>query len=390
LQLTNALGVANLATGLVNLGVGVYNAYQLREVRKQLGVVEHKIDSLADGQQEIKQSLSDLSSFSVLTAQRVESTLHDHGVALGLLFQSGENMELRLDQLREELRSGFRDMFAGQLASEARSVRRELDARQAAAVRHYKALQSSLASRCQPSARELASVIDAAVELIAWTDAVRHDEDPHAPSRLPMLAIKASGLRMLFDARALESDGAAVVGRERREFLEEVASDAAALASDRCVLEIAIDLREILAGYVYLHRSFGAHVEFGFDRDQGTAIPLLAPELFAWDDGLSVVREAQERANSEARSPQVEVLPDATWLAEWESDYGGAQNLPTQSDVLQALGLPPISTIDEAEGAEVRRLSVRSGRQDLARRLQRVFGLPHLPRLLPGHPGDHR
>ena len=287
--LGGALGVAGLAVGIVNLGIGIYTAYQVTQTRRELAAVSRQIGDIAAGQQEIRGDIAELATFSRIAVERVDLTLKQHGAMLGAMLYATDATHDRLDALHDLIASGFVDQRALVLSTAARAVQLEFDARHAESVRHYRALQIALSSGRLPSPQEVGRVIDSATKFIAWSEAARRSMPDGSPTRMPLLVAKAAGLRMLHDARSLEG-GADIVSDEKREFLHEVAGEAAMLTEDRSISDLASDLREVLAAYVYLHRALGMQVTVAIDTATGLSVALIDPSEYAWDDGLASVR----------------------------------------------------------------------------------------------------
>ena len=376
-QLTNMLGVANLGVGVVNLGVGIYNAYQLRQVRKQLDRVDRKLDGMDRKLDGLAADVSELAQFTRFAAGRVDEMLREHGIMLGLLYDATIAVGQRLEQLRAEMQAGFRDLYAAQLSAEARRIRLELEARAFALARHHAALRDSVAEGGLPSARELGSVIEGSTALMAWTDAVRRGLPVDSPARLPLLTVKATGLRLLAEARSLESDDTTTINRERLELLREVSEDARAFVDGRTLHALATTYREVLARYVYLHRGVGLErVDLG-RTESGEEVPLVPVSVYVFDDGLSSLRDVDAPAADALDGDALLDGIDPAWVDDWELEHGRVR-APTGADVRAALALPEASVLRRSHLP----LAVRGGRERVAGELRRTFNWSAPPRLV--------
>lgn len=358
----------NLVINTVNLGVSVYNAYQLRVVRKQLTTLT---DDVAVGREEVRAFREEAHRHH----QQATTLLAQHSALLAQLNDGQQNIAARLERLQVALEEGF--ARTGQSIDAATAARRtdELESRSQHVLSYTRDLIDALGTDLQKIAAE--RVVTSSTDLLGWLDTRVKNYPAGDPARLPLLVAKAAALRWRLDARAFEGFSLDSLARERYAFADEVAREAHAVVDGQTVHAIAVERRELVAAYVFLHRAFTtAHIA-AID-EHGVEQLLFPVGTFAWDDHLDNVRATFSTSSTVERSAPLSSLASESWLRAWRTDG-------TVGDLLDVLGVPRA-----VDGADVDRMQAlqpfvtHAGRASVADVLQREFGWEQAPVVVAG------
>lgn len=349
----------NLVVNIANLGVSLYNAYQLRQVRKQLDVV-------GKGVERTQKDLAALRSFSEEQFKSMHGLLDQQRQLLGTLLEGQQSIVQQLEVVRREMSAGFAATQRAIVDADARRIADELGARASALLRTQKHLVDAVNSGIDVVA-EARRVVDAATDLLGWLDTQLHRHAAGEPARLPLLMSKAAALHFLLDARRFAGSASEGIDRERSEFADEIAREAFAVADKRTIYALSTTHAELLSAYVFLFRVFTTAVEIVVDEG-GTIEQLFPVGHFQWNDHLAAVRGALNGERPSATAPG-----DRDWLDAFRRENRSPREL------LDVLGVPAVKNVEIENLLALRPFIDAKGRNEVGKHLQREFGWQRAP-----------
>ncbi len=292
----------SLGVGLLNLGVGVYNAVQIRRLGVQ---VEALHDDVSRGFARVDESLA----------------WQSHQIARLVAGQA--SMHARLEQLRQEINAGFDRVESAVQGAEERHIADEYHEKVAVLTNRYRKVNETLADGATPRGSDLHRLLDAGEQLDAWAGAQLKRHKVGAPARLPYLVVQALSTRVCADARAVEV-GRPEVDRDVSRMVATISQEVFALCNGHDLYWIGVEVPEVITQYVYLARGLVMGQLFA-SRAEGEELALLdAP----WDDGLAPLRAvAGLSLTDEPGWIPLGTLHDLAWFTTWSDADADATDL---------------------------------------------------------------
>jgi hypothetical protein len=353
------LGVATLAVGLVNLGVGVYNAYQIGELR-------HDVRAM---QTETRQHFSEIRS--LLGVQSRE---------LAVLLQGQVQLAESVEQLRRDMLTGFKSVLGELGDMESRRRGEELQKMSLQAVSTWQVVLDAVVDGERPSAGDLGRLLAATTELDAWAHTLLEAVPAGSPARLPYFVAKALAARAAADGRSIEAGAPSKQGhREIGRLIAEIDTEVRVLADGKTLYGLGVELAPVIAQYVSLRRGLKA----GVDRTLAGDV-LAAAGGAPWNDGLADLRLLLSGAKKAATSGDPALVPlgtldDLRWYLAWSGSDPATTDLRTIEDVelSEVLGSLGANDVAPPEGDDAAfgllALALPDYRQHAADRLNREF-----------------
>ncbi len=358
----------NTVVNVVNLAVSVYNAYQLREVRKGVARLEASTQRIEEG----------LAAFRVSADAQHEvlkNILKQQSAMLGALLDGQQTALQQLDVIRREMAEGFNATHEAIADADAHRIANELGSRTKTLLRHQAALGDAAAGGGDFKSAA-APVINTAADLLGWLDEQLERHVVGAPARLPLLLSKAAVLRMRLDARCFAGEPASGVDRERAEFADEIAREAFAVSDGRTIYTLSTTHADLLATYVFLHRAFFIQTKMAFN-EQGELVPLFPAGTDSWDDHLASVRASLTRRAGDVSTSTSVSIDDERWLNAFKEKERDPR------EILDVLGVPrSVSDVAIDELLALRPFIDAKGRGEVADHLQREFGWQRPPQIV--------
>lgn len=296
----SALAIVSSGLGLLTIGVGLCNSYQLRKVNQQLSALS---DQLSIGFQQVE------------TAFRIQSN------QLALLQTGVANLICRIDAINQQIDNGFCNLSEQLRSSEARRLADEYYERLnkigivQAEVHHALSLHET------PHPADVRRLADSAHDLAAWTSSQLRNYHAKSIERLPLFVAKSLALRSLADASFLEKGTRSTLAIQRlNELVLEIEREVWNIVDGQTLFVLGCHLPDIIAQYIYLRRG----LKLG-EHDHGDPNSNPSTELLAWEDGLSTLRSIfieTENLNTNDEEVPLSVplatLGDLKWYIEWK------------------------------------------------------------------------
>ncbi len=293
----NMLIGANLAVGLVNIGIGAYNAYQIHKVA---GKIEENHQIVVSHLSSIEQTLQ--------IQQRSLEVLAFHQ------WQLAEQMQI----LRQEMQTGFSQVIKTIEDTHIKQKRAAFSERVFILDRTYRRFIDLVLAGSQVAAeQEARQVINNSLSLEVWLNVELKQIDPGQAERLPLRVAEAFSIRTKADAYAVMGEAYNnIAKKELDEFSTAIQEEVYNLCNDQTLYYIGVEVPEVIAQYVYLYR--------GIDRGKQLLVQpstdiLIQPEDLEWDDHLSSVRailkDKSEQPNSSSLSTTIplKTIADLDW-----------------------------------------------------------------------------
>ncbi|MBD2104831.1 hypothetical protein [Leptolyngbya sp. FACHB-261] len=263
----NMLSIASLALGVLNLGVGVYNAFQLQKTQKKLDQNHEQIRAYFGS---------------------IQNALNAHQRTLEVLVSSQYGLSQQMNILREEMRSDFQQIVREIQGVEARRRRKEFYANTYELMEVYKRFIDHL-----PDLSEADRLIDRAEKLEAWLLAELDQVSMGKPERLPLVVALFFSVRAKADA--FEAKGGkymASADKALNKLKKQIQREAYALCNGRSLYTLGVEIPEIVYQYALLQRSLAKGIELRLNPKAELAF---LPEEVAWKDGLDDFRKIFEQ-----------------------------------------------------------------------------------------------
>ncbi len=378
------IGLANVGLNLINLGVGVYNAYQLHKVRDGLEQVSGEVRA---GVSSLRQQIDD-------HLNGVHRGLEAQARMLEILCSSQQGIEDRLDLVRQEMAQGFREMVAVIDDQAAQRRQEEFFERVRALEREYRAFSLFLQN---PEAKKELAVAAEGVErsassLLSWAESQLSRVERGSPARLPLNVACVFATRARGDALHVRGGHwRSVADQEMADLEHRISQEAFQLVDESTLWSIGVSYVDIIAQYAMLLRGIrrGRDIEA---LGEGRLLPV--PEDAYWDDGLESLRMAvvEEREAEKAEvlrgtdAIPLRTIKDYQWFVRFRGldaeTYDVHQNTEVGANqVFASLGHPsPGEGVLLAGGLDaVRQIAIPGYREKVVERLVREFGWAKRP-----------
>lgn len=256
------LPVATLAVGVLNLGVGIYNAYKLHKVQEKLDHHHEQIQSYLGS---------------------IQGALNGQQRTLEVLVTSQYKLSEKMDILRKEMHSGFEYVVQEIKDVEASRRRREFYANTHELLEVYERFVDHL-----PDLGEADRLIDRAEKLEALLRAELSQVPPGKECRLPLVVALAFSVRAKADA--FEAKGGKYsesAEKALKKLQEQICKEAYSLCNHRSLYALGVKIPEIIYQYALLKRGIQKGIELRLNPENEF---VLYPNEINWDDGLDAFR----------------------------------------------------------------------------------------------------
>lgn len=369
----------NLATGLINVGIGVYSAVQIAKLHGKVDVLGAKIDGVDGKVDELHYKLDVLQDKVAAGFERVEKWLGWQAVQIAILREEQASTTERLEAMHQAMTKGF-DGLRGVLKQESeRRVHDEYKYRVSLLELPYKRLCKSIAEGLTPGPGNLQGVIDSSDRLEATCSTQLGHSAVGAPERLPYFVAKAFAIRARADALQLQGERP---GREVADLISEISNEAFALCNGRSLHSIGVEVSDLLAQYVFLSRGLA----MGTLLAGGSNGLSFRVQEATWDDGLGAIRSLARLPSSvEAGWLPLSTFRDLDWYVAWKGESRANVPLPDVRavdllDVARQLGFKGRpATLKRAQVEGLLAVALPAYRDQALMRLVAAFGWKKSP-----------
>jgi len=360
---------------IASLGVGLYNAWQLHQVREREADVAH-----------------DLREVRGLVTRRfagLEALVQEQGEALRLLLDGQTAVDDRLRRLGEGMAAGFAQVHTHLLAEAARNELHDFRERLEELLGQYRPVRQALEHGESPDQDDARELLRASRKLDAWLKARTADQTTGAPERAPYLVARGLALRAMADAERFLDKKWPQALAEQRALREVVAAEAWELSHNKTLYEIVCVHRPLLEQYAALHVALDDEVKG--DRRAARAATL--------SDEMDLVgaQLAGLRPRSADDSPPPGISLRTIGDYRWYVDYAGVDatqfdvhsvRAVSASELLGVVGAPAGLQVAEADLEALRTLALPGVRDNLATTLVGVFAWAEKPAPRKGETAD--
>lgn len=364
------LPIANLALGVLNLGVGVYNAFRLDKTQKKLDRNHEQIQAYFGS---------------------IQTALNAHQRTLEVLVCKQYNLSQQMTILREEMHSEFQRVVREIHDAEANRRRREFYANTHELFAVYERFVNHL-----PDLLEADRLIDRAEKLEALLQAELSQIPVGEAYRLPLVTALAFSVRAKADA--FEAMGGKYIDsadKALNNLREQICREAYALCQGRSIYTIGVEMPEILYQYALLNRSITKGLELRLNSEIEF---LFSPSETVWDDGLDALRSVFDKSvvNStqgferitEKTQIHLRTLSDYDWYTRFKGedclkfDVHSRQSIQL-SELLKKIGHPNPTdgVIRKTDLNDLMLFSLPEASEKFAHRLQEEFQWEERPKL---------
>ncbi|OKH53902.1 hypothetical protein NIES2101_09135 [Calothrix sp. HK-06] len=285
------LNIVSLGLNILNLGVGIYNATQLRKVKKKLGNIHQEVQSgieklenkLERNNEEVQTAFNIIHEQIQASFNSIKSALTVQHRTLELLVSSQNDIAKKMNILREEMRTGFQQVIEEVKDIEALRKREEFETRTFKLLKAYERFTYIL-----PELTEADQLIERAEDLEAWLRTQLNRIEPGKAERLPLFVALAFSVRAKADAfEAKGGDYTSFAVKEITTLINEICHEADAFCKGLSLYALGVEMPEILYQYVLLYRSLRKGLEL---QKQPETQVLFSENQMIWDDGLEDFR----------------------------------------------------------------------------------------------------
>jgi hypothetical protein len=317
----------------MNVGVGVYNAFQLHKIGKQLDKNHEQVQAYFGS---------------------IQNTLNAHQRTLEILVCSQYNLSQQMNILREEMRSGFEKVVQEIQDAEASRRRREFYANTYELLEAYGRFTDHL-----PDLPEADQLINRAERLEALLQAELSQIQSGRPERLSLVIALAFSVRAKADAFEAKG-GNYIISADKalNKLKQQICQEAYATCENKSLYVLGVEIPEILYQYSLLKRSIDKGIEL---RSNSESEFTYFPDELIWNDGLDELRNIFENSPDKA-SENPEKINEKTPIAlntlgeyEWYVRFSGknrstfnVHSIKTISliDILKRIGHPKPETVE--------------------------------------------
>lgn len=387
------LSIANLGLNILNLGVGIYNAIQLRKVRKKLEKIHHDVQSgietnLNRINEQIKCKLDRNNEQIQSCFNSIQYALTVQHRTLELLVSGQDNVAGKMNILREEMRRGFQSIVEEVKDIEALRKREDFETRTFKLLKAYERFTYML-----PELTEADQLIERAEDLEAWLRTQLNRIESGKPERLPLFVALAFSVRAKADAfEAKGGDYTNFAVKDITTLINEICQEASAFCEGLSLYALGVEMPEILYQYVLLNRSLRKGLEL---QKQPETEVLFSSNQMIWDDGLEDFRnlfnlntEKREILNGNA-DVHLKTLEDYDWYIRFACEDRLNFDVHSRpkiklSEILQKIGHPNYSNaqIEATALYSLMSFAVPEKSNRFSHLIQTEFNLETLPKLL--------
>ncbi|MBD2414216.1 hypothetical protein FACHB389_21365 [Nostoc calcicola FACHB-389] len=285
--------IANLGLNILNLGVGIYNAAQLHNVKNKLDRNHEQIQSCVDKLDRNHKQVQVLSEKLDRNHEQIQSCFNSIQNALTVQHRTLEllvcnqcDLAQQMNILREEMRTGFQNVVEEVKDLEARRRREEFETRTFKLLKAYERFSYIL-----PELLEADQLIERAEDLEAWLRTQLNRIDIGKPERLPLMVALAFSVRAKADAfQAKGGDYTSFANKDIGLLINQLRDEARAFCEGRSLYTLGVEMPEILYQYAFLNRSLCKGYEFQKKATQVDSEFSFSAEELNWDDGMQELR----------------------------------------------------------------------------------------------------
>jgi hypothetical protein len=358
-----AMQVANLGVGLLNLGVSAWTAWKVHKMDK-------KLDALTTTVTQVDQKLDSVADILEASVVHFDGLIRGNALMLGFLIDHQQHLGEGIARLRHELAQGVRSIHVALESADAQREARELEQQMRSLFRYYELCTRELKEGRQPPAADLRRIVDVASGLIAWLDTRLAAVPVGRPERLPLFVARAFALRLEVEARELRDEAATGRVLDSVELRAAIRAEVHALADNMPLMTLAAERSAVIEEYVFLHRALRGSATM-LELEDGRTLTMFRQDHLSWDDGLSEVREWMT-VPADRPAPQhieLETLEEHRgWRRLSGLPRGSSGDEVDTIDLVTALGLP--SSAQRSE--DNLRKMLRDGPDALERALDRI------------------
>jgi hypothetical protein len=286
--------IANLGVNILNLGIGIYNSVQLHKVKKKLDRNQDQIQSCVEKldrnheQVKVVSDKLDRNHEQIQTCfNSIQNALTVQHRTLELLVCNECNLAKQMNILREEMRTGFKNVVEEVKDLEARRRREEFETRTFKLLKAYERFTYIL-----PELLEADQLIERAEDLEAWLRTQLNRIEIGKPERLPLMAALAFSVRAKADAfEAKGGDYTNFANKDIGLLINQLRDEARAFCEGCSLYTLGVEMPEILYQYAFLNRSLCKGYELQKKVKQVDSEFLFSAEELNWDDGMEELRE---------------------------------------------------------------------------------------------------
>ncbi len=396
-------GIANLGLNILNLGVGIYNAFQLRKVGKKLDQVHDDIqtgfdkleDKLNRSHEYIQSGFDKLEDKLDRNHEYIQSCFNSiyHALivqhrTLELLVSNQNNIAKQMDILRKEMHTGFQNVIEEVKDVEARRRREEFETRTFKVLKAYERFTYLL-----PELTEANQLIERAEDLEAWLRSQLNRINLGQPERLPLMVALAFSVRAKADAfEAKEGEYINFAIKEIKLLIDDIRNEVNAFCEGRTLYELGVEMPEIIYQYALLNRSLRKGIEC---QKQIEFESLFSENEVTWDDSMQELRELfqanpenTEIIYSSSYKIALETLTDYDWYIGFSGkdrltfSVHSCPSIPLK-DILETIGHPAPTTIAIEKTAinKLMSFALPNVKEEVSQLIQSEFQLDKTPLL---------
>ncbi len=349
----------NLGLNILNLGVGIYNAFQLRKVGKKLDQVHHDIQT---GFEKLEDKLDRNHEYIQSCFNSIHHALIVQHRTLELLVSSQNNIAKQMDILRKEMHTGFQNIIEEVQDVEARRRREEFETRTFKVLKAYERFTYLL-----PELTEANQLIERAEDLEAWLRSQLNRIDLGKPERLPLMVALAFSIRAKADAfEAKEGEYINFAIKEIKLLIDDICNEVNAFCEGRSLYELSVEMPEIIYQYALLNRSLRKGLEC---QKQIEFESLFSENEVIWDDSMQELRELFKANHQDTEiiygssyKIALETIADYDWYIGFSGkdrltfSVHSCPSIPLK-DILATIGHPAPTTV-AIEKTAINKLSI--------------------------------
>lgn len=339
-KLQVGLSAANLAVGVLNLGVSAWTAWKIHKMDK-------KLDNLISGVTRIEDKVDAIADFMQLSVQHLDALICKNSLMLGFIIENQGHLHQGIAALQQLVVKGFDSVHTALSMAEAKRESQALQEKMRVLFQYYFVCTESMRKGFEPPANDMRRIIDISIELKAWLD-TRLSALPYGKEeRLPFLTARAIAMKLELEARIQLDEAPESRTVEFDQFRYLLQQELSALSKDSTIYGLAVEKHALIEQYVFLSRSVqmpATLVEF----ESGTIIPFYPSSTMQWDDGLESVRQELNSSSANLLQSRLEIH-----TLEEHSAWRKIVGTRSQSDsidslmLISALGVPSDILIGE-------------------------------------------
>lgn len=410
---------SNLIVGLINIGVGVYHAFQKSEstdcfskpepeTRRlplpPTGYLQFQHDEILarltypDGLQPSLTSPNvSIQGEISLFFSSVEQTLLAQQRGLEILAQQNWQLSRKMQLFRQEMKTGFHQILQKIDDHYAELQRDELAKHTLKLHRDYRTFSNFLLE-ATPDELSLQSIElrNSASELEIWLDVALSKLGRGLPERLPLRVAQAYAVRAKADAHLIRG-GAYQREAERALslFSAIIRQEMIDLCHQKTLYYVGLEIPEIIAQYVYIYRG----IQRGRLLQQKLDLTSLISELdLQWTDKLDLLRALFKNPYNKMTSQNdyipLKTLDDLEWYARYagldrktfdiQSFLATNPNGIEVRKLLVPLGILVVAPHLGLDISIIRKIYPEKLRRDFVRQVCRTFKIEEVGIILPG------